>query len=217
MKTTSILRNFIIIEHFFFINRSYLIKDVKTWIFCNVVFVSITCSTIVAIMFETFYYDEKSHYSLRVVQILSGCETLHLTYAARSRKSFAILDIVDDKCSGLNVHLLKLKDNVFYAIVYLVIVTLLDSVGFFIVDVPPSFLLSFFLGTAAHDAEMIFYTLLIKGFSLRLSVLEKLDPIIGAKIYGRILIGTANLSGEFYMRVSEKFSNLYSFILNLRF
>lgn len=199
-QTTSIFQNFVIIENFFCVNRSFLIEN-HLWFLSNFIFITVASITSTVIIYDLIY-DESVSRGLRVLQIIVIIEIVHLVSTARSAKSFPSIAKLDEKCGDDEEYVSVLKEKASNAVVFLVIMTLLDLSGFAIMDVKPSVLIAFFIATGAADAEILFYTLLITSINLRLSKLKRLSASVGAKKYGYILIASANLSTDFSIRVS---------------
>ncbi|KAL4704540.1 hypothetical protein ACJJTC_002154 [Scirpophaga incertulas] len=201
-KITNMLTSFIIIENFFCISRAFLIEKKRTKYFCNFVFFAVVALVVSAFIYDATNSEDSSSATLSIIETVLIVETIILSFSAiYASKSFEIFNALDDMCDFDKKSVSKYQSEVFSATVITIAATIFDSIGLTLNSFKLSALLILFIGSAAHDAELNFYALLIRSINLRLTNLCKESPNVGSKIYGHILITTTNMGHDFTLGV----------------
>lgn len=200
-NTISSLEGLIILENFLCINRSFLLENSRTRFYGNSFFNFMLVTIFGVSIYDFVYNGSEIRASILSFQVFIGFEVFYLAVTARERNSFVALKRLDGKCGVDEEYLKDMRVSVKKTVVIAVLSSVLDAVGGFILIPRASVVLTFCVATAAHDAEMAFYSLLFEGMNWRLSKMEHLPLSLGWKLYRHVLITALNLSEEFTARV----------------
>lgn len=200
--TMYLLKNLVIFENLFCVNRSYLVRERKKRLLCYTLF---TISFI--IMFGGLINDYvvaglSMTFHNKLIVIYNGIELLILASGARMKKTFVAQDRLDLKCGLDDNYITKFRAMAKSALIFNVISVVLNLGGSLYLDVKICIALIFCYAAAAHDMEIDLIRLLIEGYNLRLMNLKEVTPRAGCRIYRHVLIAASQLGEEFNLRVS---------------
>lgn len=200
--TTNLLKNLIIFEHLFCVNRSYLVRERTKRLLCYVLF---TISFIIIFggyINDYVVADLPMTKNNKVVQIYNWIELLVLATGARMRKTFIAQDRLDQKCGLDDNYVANFKAMVKTTLIANVISVVSNLAGSWYLDTKISIALVYCYAVAVYDMEIDIIRLLIEGYNLRLTNLKEVTPSAGCRIYRHILIAASHLGEEYNIRVS---------------
>lgn len=215
ITTISCYSSFIYLENFFCVNRSYLIPDRRKRIFCNII--CILAFSAVIVDFVDDVVNSEIDINEKMFQGVLAVEFLTLALAARYRStSFAALKRLDEKCGVEKKIIDQLKKKVHKETFVAMVSVAIDIVGIYFIEGKTVQKLTYAIMYAVHEAETIFFALIIEGINLRLMKLNEATPSVGSRVYRHVLLASSQMNIEFTARVSEPTNIIYE-KLDVRF
>lgn len=206
------LRYFIMLQNLFSINRSFWLNNRKYSIIGNSIFITSHLFIFLSIVYDLFINDvitgSISIQYMCIFHFIVLSEVLCLFIASRRRFDIIkAIKILDEKCqSNLSIkNVMKAEDldSQINMLTVLSIVTLVvDVTCLFYLEMSPSAITILSISFAAHDSELVFVSLLIAGFNIKLSRLIEIDTSDGSQIYRQLLMTSAIFNQDFAFTVS---------------
>lgn len=200
-KTVNCFSNFIVLENFLCINRSFLIDCPKKKIFGNIIFVfTFTLLTTVTI-FDIF--TSNVDFCNRMFEMcLTVPFLINMITAKLMNNSYNALKILDEKCGIEDEYIKKLVSNCMQCTFFIFVGTAIELLSLTILNVKPAQVLIYTILYSAVDAELIFFSMIANAINLRLSQLTDMSPVFGSKVYRHVLVTIAAINEELSTRVS---------------
>lgn len=201
--TNYLLKNLVLLETLFCVNRSYLIKERRRKLLCNTLFAISLINIVGCLIYDYLVLGIQLSLTNKFIQIYNGVELLSLAASGIGvKKVFEVQNRLDIKCGFDDIYMNKFKRMVNTALTVNVLSVVMNFLCTWYVGLEFSVSLTYNYATVAHDMEMDVIRLLIQGYNLRLSTLRDVTPLAGCKIYRHLLISAAHLCEDFSSRVS---------------
>lgn len=132
-----------------------------------------------------------------------GTEFVILAFAARYRNvSLSVFKRLDEKCGVDEKYISKLEREVERQTFLCVISILIDIIGMYILETKIIDMFTYLIMFSAHEAETIFFALIIEDINFKLNKLHDSTPSAGSRVYRHVLIASSQMNEEFTPRVS---------------
>lgn len=200
--TTCLLKNFVIFETLFGVNRLFLVTDRTNKILCYMLFTISFMIIFGSLINDYVILDLDMSFSNKCVQIFNGIELIVLAAGAIMKKTFVAQDRLDLKCGLDDNYLTKFKALIKNTLIVNVASVVINIGASLYIEPKVSVALTYSYAAAVHDMEMDLIRLFIEGYNLRLTNLKEVSPSIGCRVYRHVLINASQLDEEYNFRVS---------------
>ncbi|CAH2237930.1 jg18733 [Pararge aegeria aegeria] len=214
INANSKIHNLILLQNLFCINRSHWFERKFHRIFGNVIFyTTVTILIVIAILnitdlSKTNVIPPKSVLFAYSFKYLLVAELIPLAVLAKRDNMHVKLQALDEKCTSKPYFITKKEvteatdSNSKIVVILSLLSAMVDLIGLNMLEYPSSVVSTLPLAFAAHDTELLLYSLIIKEFNAKLKTITEKNAEVGMRDYRNILVTASHFSEDYRFTIS---------------